>query len=137
MSTRTRPMAFGIYLHSDTVTQNKGADLVAATSQEFASMAARLAFGSAAQGWEAVADTFPHAEQARSEQDASVHAVASIALSRGQAGRIDAVSGPDLAVAVKVLSATDFAAKTDAFRAFTPRRSARVVASADAADAMR
>jgi hypothetical protein len=111
---------FGTYVHGDSTTSNKGAAIVALTGGgDFAALAARMAYGAGAFSWADVAATFPEAEAARADLGAEVTGLAVLRLASGEAGRVEALAGTDAAAAIKVSCTTDFAARTDAFRAFS------------------
>ena len=122
---------FGIYVHGDSVTRNKGAAAVVASSAgPFADTAAKFAFASAAAGWADVAAAFPEAEEARLEAGAAVVDAVTVSLGRGEAGAVFAASADGRAAVVKVLSVTDFAAKTEVFRRFAADAAAAAARSA-------
>ena len=71
------------YIHSDSVTANKGGALVSVTCLTdfgartdsfvaFAARAARLAYAAGATGWDAVVEAFPQAEAERAALSASL-----------------------------------------------------------------
>jgi hypothetical protein len=106
---------FGSYLHNDATTPHKGAAIVADSgNDDFAAMAARLAYGAEASTWTDVTAAFPDIDGQRRDLGAEVGAIVVMRLDRGQVGRVDVLVDGDRAVAVKVLAATDFGARTPA-----------------------
>ena len=111
---------FGSYAHSDAVTSHKGGALVLASgSADFAGKAARLCYGAGANSWADVALMFPDAAADAAARGDSVKGIRLLRLDGGEAGRVEVKVGETHAVIVKVLSTTDFAAKTDVFKQFT------------------
>lgn len=131
----------GSYTHSDAVTQNKGAALAVVRlvsgdgdsdkASDFANHLAKLACGTGASIWADVIAIFPDLEDKRTAAGCDVVSLHVARLERGESGRVMAVVDGDRGVVFKAISATDFAARTDEFKAFADRVASELLSAGE------